>query len=102
MTNIQVCADTVQNHVQRAPGTNFEMQPSVTSINGFNGGTSHTDGMWGMNNWEGSGIYSVSESREVRGVGGIYDGIALPDHLLRQYYSQVRNQLNGGKGSTDS
>ncbi|KAM4548234.1 desmoglein-2.1-like [Odontesthes bonariensis] len=93
-TTAQVCTNTVQNTVQRAPVTNLEMQQSVTSINGYNGVTSHTDGMWGVNNWDGSGIYSVSEGREVRGGGGIYDGLALSDHFLRQYYSQAAGGID--------
>lgn len=34
----------------------------------------------------GGAFYSEFESRE----GGVYDGIALPEHYLGEYYSQVR------------
>lgn len=37
----------------------------------------------------GGGFYSEYESREG---GGAYEGIALPDHYLEEYYSQVRRQ----------
>ncbi|XP_071342910.1 desmoglein-2.1-like isoform X2 [Trachinotus anak] len=65
---------------------------SVTSMDGMNRGgfaSDHREGTWGINQISGSGFYSDFEGRESRGGGGIYDGMALPDHFLRQYYSQV-------------
>lgn len=72
-------------------GTTSAMVPtsvldSVVSIDGMSGGA-YQEGFsrWGMMNQNnGSGFYSSRES-------GVFDSMALPDHFLRQYYSQVRS-----------
>uniref|UniRef100_A0A3P8U339 Cadherin domain-containing protein n=1 Tax=Amphiprion percula TaxID=161767 RepID=A0A3P8U339_AMPPE len=87
-----------------SPMAGLGFQPSVTSMNGMNGGAIqegfsnvNREGMWGMNQDEGSGFYSEYEGMDSRGGGGIYAGIALPDHFLGQYYNQVSSQLTSGK-----
>ena len=73
-------------------------QNSITSIDGMNGAfyqegfsAAQGEGTWGMTNHTfGNGIYSEFEGRESRVGGSLYDGMALPDHFLRQYYTQVR------------
>lgn len=52
----------------------------------------HRGESWGMANQAiGSGLYSEFDGRESRAGGGMYEGMALPDHFLGQYYSQVSN-----------
>lgn len=76
----------------------FDGQKSVTSMDGMNGGfygdgfsLGHREGTWGMMNQpSGSGLYSEFQGRESSVSGGMFDGMALPDHFLRQYYSQVK------------
>lgn len=76
-------------------GTTSSMLPvaaldSAVSVDGMSGGA-YQDGFftyqrerWGtMNQSSGSAFYSRRES-------GVFDGMALPDHFLRQYYNQVR------------
>lgn len=85
-----------------APMGGFDFQKSVTSMDGMNGGTYHDgftsvyrEGTFGMMNQpSGSGFYgSGFERRESAEGGEVYNGMALPDHFLRQYYSQVRIHL---------
>ncbi|XP_070765423.1 desmoglein-2.1-like [Enoplosus armatus] len=75
-----------------APMAGFDIQKSVTSMDGMNGAVyqeGYRDATWGMRNeLNGSGFYSGFEDRESGAGGGIYDGMALPDHFLRQYYTQ--------------
>lgn len=79
----------------------FDFAQSVGSINRLNGANyqgSYRKEIWGMNQQDPSGFYSETETRESLGGVGLYDGMALPDHFLRQYYDQVRN-LMSWKGS---
>ncbi|XP_047199070.1 desmoglein-2-like [Hippoglossus stenolepis] len=85
-----------------APRATFDFQKSVTSMDGIN--RVHQDGFagdhreetWGMMNQpSASGFHSEFEGRESGGGGGIYDGMALPDHFLEQYYTQKLD--NGNK-----
>uniref|UniRef100_A0A3Q2WUD1 Desmoglein-2-like n=1 Tax=Haplochromis burtoni TaxID=8153 RepID=A0A3Q2WUD1_HAPBU len=64
-------------------------------LNGANYQGSYRKEIWGMNQQDPSGFYSETETRESLGGVGLYDGMALPDHFLRQYYDQVRNLMNG-------
>ena len=74
------------------------MAPSVTSMDGMNMAIDqgqcagdHREGTWGaMNQPCSSGFYSEFEGREHVGGGEIYDGMALPEHFLGQYYTRVR------------
>ena len=85
-----------------APMASFDYEKSVTSMDGMNGAiypegfsSVHREGTMGrMNQMSGSGFYSEFESRESGVGGGLYDGMALPDHFLRQYYFQVRNHFS--------
>ncbi|GAA6223890.1 desmoglein-2-like [Lates japonicus] len=85
------------------------LQKSVTSMNGMNGATygegfttDHREGTWGMNQLSGSGFYSEFEGRESGGGGGIYDGMALPDHFLAWYYTQKVSNGNENPGVKDA
>uniref|UniRef100_A0A3Q0QVB1 Cadherin domain-containing protein n=1 Tax=Amphilophus citrinellus TaxID=61819 RepID=A0A3Q0QVB1_AMPCI len=105
----QLDGDTInigmaQKPVAMAPLGSFDFPQSVTSINGMNGAAyqgGHRRDTWGMNQQDPSGFYSEIETRESLGGGGAYDGIALPDHFLRQYYSQMTNG-NENLGVKDS
>uniref|UniRef100_A0A3B4V4R9 Desmoglein-3-like n=1 Tax=Seriola dumerili TaxID=41447 RepID=A0A3B4V4R9_SERDU len=68
---------------------NFEHMTST----GEDWNTGYTRWSIGVNQRSGSGFYSEFEGRESGGGGGIYDGMALSDHFLGQYYSQVRNNF---------
>lgn len=86
-----------QKNVEAEPGMGLEMQQSIASMNmsTFQGVSSygHREGMMGMNHWEGSARYSESEGRQSRfgGAADYFDGIAVSDSFLKQYYSKVRN-----------
>lgn len=89
-------------------GQALGFQKSVTSMDGMNryvyqdGLAAHNlrEDSWGMMNQGGGGggaIYSGYEGRDSAvgfGGGGIFDGMALPDMFLKQYYTQVRNLTN--------
>lgn len=85
-----------------APMSILDSHKSVTSVDvmsrpayddGFSSG--HREGTWGrVSHPSGSGYYSAFHGRESRESGGIFNGMALPDHFLRQYYNQVRIHLN--------
>lgn len=85
-----------------APMAIFDSHKSVTSVDvmsrpayedGFSSG--YREGTWGrVSHPSGSGLYSEFHGRESRESGGIFNGMALPDHFLRQYYNQVRLHLN--------
>ena len=76
-----------------APRATFDFQRSVTSMDGFAG--DHRAETWGMMNQpSASGFHSEFEGRESGGGGGFFDGMALPDHFLEQYYTQVRTGVN--------
>lgn len=85
-----------------APGAGIDCQKSVTSMDGMNGAMyedsyagGYREDRWGMmNQVTGNGLYSEFEGREARVGGAMYDGMALPDHFLRQYYTQVRKKSN--------
>ncbi|XP_069007189.1 desmoglein-2.1-like [Embiotoca jacksoni] len=84
-----------------------ELQQSIPSMNGMNGvafqerfSSAYGEGMWGMNQEEGSGFYYESEGRE-SGAGGIDGGIALPDHILGQYYDQKLSSEDDNLGVKD-
>ncbi|KAK2836046.1 hypothetical protein Q5P01_016530 [Channa striata] len=71
----------------------LDFRKSVTSIDGMNRAvyqglaSEHGEGLWGtMNRKRGSGFYQ--EGVELRESGGIFDSMALPDHLLRNYYTE--------------
>ncbi|XP_053178220.1 desmoglein-2.1-like [Scomber japonicus] len=87
-----------------APMADYDFQKSVTSIDGINGHINpdgHREGTWGMmNQMSYSGFYSEFESREAGG-GEIYDGMALPDNFLGQYYSQKASGLSESLGGKD-
>nr|XP_046248064.1 desmoglein-2-like [Scatophagus argus] len=78
------------------PMGGLDLQKSVISIDGMNGAVyqesfsnGHREGTWRMmNQMMGSGFYSEVQGRESGVGGGIYDGMALPHHFLRQYYTQ--------------
>ena len=80
------------------PMAAFDYQKSVSTMDGMNGAiypeglsSVHREGTMGrMNQRSGSGFYSEFETRESGGGGEFYDGMALPDNFLRQYYFQVR------------
>ncbi|XP_023284459.1 desmoglein-2-like [Seriola lalandi dorsalis] len=80
------------------------MEQSVTSMDGMNGAGFAVDHrQWeGVNQMSGSGFYSEFEGRESGGGGGIYDGMALSDHFLGQYYSQKVTSGNENLGVKDS
>uniref|UniRef100_A0A4W6EMK7 Cadherin domain-containing protein n=1 Tax=Lates calcarifer TaxID=8187 RepID=A0A4W6EMK7_LATCA len=85
------------------------LQKSVTSMNGMNRVTrgegfasDHREGTWGMNHLGSSGFYSEFEGRESGGGGGIYDGMALPDHFLAQYYTKKVSNGNENPGVKDA
>ncbi len=66
------------------------------NIAGYQGGFSsgNMGGTWGMmNHSSASGFYSEFGGKESAVGGGIFDGMALPDHFLGQYYTQVRNDF---------
>lgn len=72
-------------------GMNF--QRSVTAMDGgvYQEGlaASQRDSTMGrMGQRRASGFYSEMESTQSMR-GGLYDGMALQDHILRQYYAQV-------------
>ncbi|XP_034562448.1 desmoglein-2-like [Notolabrus celidotus] len=49
----------------------------------------YRDSTWEMMNAHGNGFYSTEMEHRESGVGGgVYEGMALPDHLLLQYYTQ--------------
>ncbi|KAM9364916.1 desmoglein-2.1-like [Pholidichthys leucotaenia] len=54
----------------------------------------YREGTWAMNKEGGRGFFSENETRESMGGRGLYDDIALPDHILEQYYNQ---KLTSGK-----
>ncbi|KAE8293849.1 Desmoglein-4 Cadherin family member 13 Precursor [Larimichthys crocea] len=94
-----------------APMGGFNFQKSVTSMDGMNGGTYHDgftsvyrEGTFGMMNQpSGSGFYgSGFERRESAEGGEVYNGMALPDQFLRQYYSQKVASGNKNLGVKDS
>ena len=47
---------------------------------------------WGTSNVSGLGTWIKGEGSQVH--QGMYEGMALPDRFLGQYYSQVRNHYN--------
>lgn len=84
-----------------APLAAFDGQKSVISMDGMNG-AAYTDrfssgqreATWGTRSQpSGSAFYSEFHGRESAVGGGMFDGMCLPDHFLRQYYSQVRIKL---------
>lgn len=97
-----------QNQVDVAPGLlqsvhslyRLNEMNEMDGMNWMNGNTLqdpsssvYRDGMWGVNQWDGNGFYSETESRESQGGGGIFDGIGLSDNFLLQYYNKVSKQL---------
>lgn len=77
-----------------APMESFYYPISVASMDGMNR-VIHQRETWGMMNPpSGGGFYPEIEDKELGGGGGIYDGMALPDHILGQYYTRVRTHLN--------
>lgn len=79
----------------------FDGQKSVISMDGMNGAayterfsSGQREGTWGARSQpSGSAFYSEFHGRESAVGGGMLDGMCLPDHFLRQYYSQVRIKL---------
>lgn len=87
-----------KNTFAAPPMAGMGFQKSVSSMDGMNralygeGFTgARREETWG-NQPSSRGYYSEFESRASGGGGGMYDGMALPDHFLGQYYGQVRNQ----------
>lgn len=86
-----VTTGTVKN-VAVAPMGSFDYEASLTDINGMKFGT-YQDGFSNGCRKEMrafTDFHSEFETRESR-QGGLVDSIALPDHFLAQYYSQVRS-----------
>ncbi|XP_041646406.1 desmoglein-2-like [Cheilinus undulatus] len=54
-----------------------------------------------MNEYSANGFWSEMDSREVRVRGGLFDGMALPDHILADYYSQKLASGNENLGVKD-
>ncbi|KAM3620644.1 uncharacterized protein V6R79_026394 [Siganus canaliculatus] len=88
-----------------APVAGLDSQRSFFSLDGMNR-ASHQESSWSgqremawMNASNGSALFSGFEDREAGGgAGGLYDGMALPDHFIGQYYTQKVNSANlGGK-----
>lgn len=80
----------------------FDSQKSVASMSGINGGgfqerfsSSHRGDTWGvMSQPSGSGFYSNFHGRESILEGDMFNGMALSDHFLGQYYNQVITNFN--------
>nr|XP_029135630.1 desmoglein-3-like [Labrus bergylta] len=76
-----------------APMASMGFQQSVASMDGMNGG-GYDDGYlrdrsWGtMTEHRGSAHYSEFQGRGSAAGGGRFDGMALPEHILAQYYTQ--------------
>lgn len=78
------------------PMAGLDYGKSVTSINKvfYPGAASdHGEGTWGTNHRRNSGFHYDFDHIESGAGGGLYDGMALSDNFLRQYYTQVRNNL---------
>ncbi|XP_034387314.1 desmoglein-2.1 [Cyclopterus lumpus] len=94
------------NMLVMAPVEGMGFQRSVASMDGMNAyGDGYASGhreAWGMANQTiGSGLYSEFDGRESRVGGGMYDGMALPDNFLGQYYSQKVTSENENLGGKD-
>lgn len=91
--------DMANKTAAMTPMQGFDFQKSVTSMDGMNGAiypegfaSVQRDGTWGtLNQQHGSGYYSEFDKES--GEAGIYDGMTLPDHILRQYYTQVKKKV---------
>lgn len=79
----------------------FDGQKSVASMSGMNSGgfqerfsSSHRGDTWGaISQPGGGGFYSDFHSRESIAEGDMFNGMALSDHFLGQYYNQVITNL---------
>lgn len=80
----------------------FDGQKSVASMSGMNDGglqerffSSHRGDTWGvMSQPSGNGLYSDFHGRESIVEGSMFNGMALSDHFLGQYYNQVITNFN--------
>lgn len=80
----------------------FDGQKSVASMSGMNSGgfqerfsSSHRGDTWGlMSQPSCSGFYSDFHGRESIGEGDMFNGMALSEHFLGQYYNQVITNFN--------
>lgn len=81
-----------------APTVAVDSHKTSAVVDGMGGGfnqdagfaNGYRDGTWGINNqMGGSAFYSEFQGREAAAGGGMFDGMALPDHFLKQYYAQV-------------
>ncbi|XP_032363606.1 LOW QUALITY PROTEIN: desmoglein-2-like [Etheostoma spectabile] len=94
------------NNTSAMAGLDF--QRSVTSMDGMNGAVYQDgfvsglrEGSRGMAQQSGSGFYSEFEGRESGAGREMYDGMALPDHFLAQYYTQKVASGNDNLGGKD-
>lgn len=91
---INMTADAVAAKTTMAALPVFDGQKSVASMNsgGFEErfASNHRGDTWGViNQPSGSGFYSDFHSRESMAEGDMFNGMALSDHFLGQYYDQV-------------
>lgn len=87
----------VSKYSSMGPIAGLDYGKSVTSINKvfYPGAASdHGEGTWGTTHRRNSGFHHDFDLIESGASGGLYDGMALSDNFLRQYYTQVRNHLN--------
>ncbi|XP_070689057.1 desmoglein-2.1-like [Pempheris klunzingeri] len=106
---VKVGMGMANNNSAIMPTAGLDFQKSVTSMDGMNGAgyqgfsSGYREGTWGMmNQANGSGFYSEFEGRESRIEGGLYDGMALPDHFLAQYYIKKVDSGNENLEGKDS
>lgn len=79
----------------------FDGQKSVISMGGMNGSMiqerfssgSRGEAFAVMSQPSGSGFYSEFHGRESVAEGDMFNGMALSDHFLGQYYNQVMTNL---------
>ncbi|XP_059197235.1 desmoglein-2.1-like [Centropristis striata] len=105
---VSVGLGSANNTSAMAPMAAFDMQKSFTTMDGRNGANyqegfaSGREEAWGvMNQPSGSGFYSEFGSRESGVGGGMFDSIALPDHVLRQCYNEKMTSLNENLAAID-
>ncbi|KAK5906714.1 hypothetical protein CesoFtcFv8_004635 [Champsocephalus esox] len=96
-----------KNTFAAPPMAGMGFQKSVSSMDGMNGALygggftgARREEAWG-NQPSSRGYCSEFENRESGGGGGMYDGMALPDHFLGQYYAQKVRSENENLGGMD-
>lgn len=86
---------TVNRFSSMGPIEGMDYRKSVTSMNkAFYSGAAidNGEGTWGTTQRRNSGFYHDFDIASGAG-GGLYDGMALSDSFLREYYTQVRIQI---------